>query len=106
MRLIENLPLDTHLIANLVTDPADLHLVWPLARHPFDHAQWKEALDPELGHFSFGVHDGTKLVGHAALRKNERPGVYAVSFLYLKPESRSRGMGRAMVALLEDHARN
>lgn len=105
VRLIENLPLDTHLIAGLVTDRADLHLVWPLARYPFDHDQWKEALDPELGHSSFGVHLGTELVGHAALRKNERPGVYAVSYLYLRPENRSRGRGREMVALLEDHAR-
>lgn len=105
MHLIENLPLDTRLIADLVTDPADLHLVWPLARHPFDHAQWEEALDPELGHFSFGVHVGTELVGHAALRKTERHGVYAVSYLYLKPETRSRGLGREMVALLEGHAR-
>lgn len=105
MRLNENIPLDTHLIADLVTDRADLHLVWPLARHPFDHDQWREALDPECGHFSFGVYVGAALIGHAALRKTERHGVYSVSFLYLTPESRSRGLGRRMVALLEEYAR-
>lgn len=105
MQLIENIPLNTHLIADLVTDRADLHLVWPLARYPFDHDQWREVLDPEAGHVSFGVHVDAVLAGHAALRKTERRGVYSVSYLYLAPEYRSRGLGRQMVALLEDYAR-
>jgi len=104
MKLVENLPLDTHLIAGLVTDPADLRLVWPIARYPFDHAQWREALDPGQGHVSFGVHVDGVLAGHAALRRTESRSLFKVSFLYLAPELRSRGLGRQMLGLLEDHA--
>lgn len=49
MELVENIPLDTHVVADLIIDPDDLHLVWPMAEYPFDHDQWREALDPEAG---------------------------------------------------------
>ena len=49
MRLVENIPLDTQVIASLISDREDLHLVWPKAKWPFDHDQWREVLDPDAG---------------------------------------------------------
>lgn len=105
MRLVENIPLDTQVIASLINDREDLHLVWPAARWPFDHDQWREVLDPDAGNKPFLVYEGEQLIGHAALRKNEEAGVYTVSYLYLLPQLRSKGLGETMIALLEQYAR-
>jgi RimJ/RimL family protein N-acetyltransferase len=104
MRLVENVPLDTGTVADLLRDRDDLHLVWPLANYPFDHDQWKKVLDPEEGNVPFLVYQGALLIGHAALRRTEEPEVYALSFLYLIPELRSRGLGKEMVNLLANYA--
>ncbi|MGD8433068.1 MAG: GNAT family N-acetyltransferase [Syntrophobacterales bacterium] len=105
MRLVENIPLDTQVIAGLMSDRQDLHLVWPLAKWPFDHDQWREVLDPDAGNKPFLVYEGKQLIGHAALRKTEESGVYTVSYLYLLPELRSKGLGETMIGLLEQYAR-
>ena len=105
MRLVENIPLDTSIIADLIADPDDLHLVWPSARWPFDHLQWQQVLDPARGHKPFLVYQGIDLIGHAALRRTEQPGVYSLNYLYLAPQMRSRGLGVKMVGLLEQYAR-
>ena len=39
MNLVANIPLDTNVIADMISDQDDLYLVWPQARYPFDHAQ-------------------------------------------------------------------
>lgn len=104
MRLVENIPLDTQVIASLINDREDLHLVWPAARWPFDHDQWREVLDPDTGNKPFLVYEGEQLIGHATLRKNEEAGVYTVSYLYLLPQLRSKGLGKTMIALLEQYA--
>jgi len=85
MRLVENIPLDTNILADLITDCDDLHLVWPKAKWPFDHQQWQKVLDPEEGNKSLLVYQGSELIGHAALRKTEEPGVYSLNYLYLLP---------------------
>lgn len=105
MRLVENIPLDTGVIGHLITDYADLHLVWPKARWPFDHLQWQKVLDPARGSKSFLVYEGSVLIGHAALCKTEQPEVYSLNYLYLTPQVRSRGLGEKMVGLLEQYAR-
>jgi len=105
MRLVENIPLDTNILADLITDCDDLHLVWPKAKWPFDHQQWQKVLDPEEGNKSLLVYQGSELIGHAALRKTEEPGVYSLNYLYLLPQMRSRGLGEKMVGLLEQYAR-
>ena len=104
MELVENLPLDTAKIAALLTDREDMSMVWPVARWPFDPQQWQEALDPEKGHVSFIVCEQGRAIGHAALRKWEPPGTYRVSFLYILPECRSKGVGQKMLAALESYA--
>lgn len=104
MRLVENIPLDTQVIASLIRERADLHLVWPKAKWPFDHDQWREVLDPDAGNKPFLVFEGEQLIGHAALRKTEESDVYAVSFLYLLPRLRSQGLGENIIGLLEQYA--
>ena len=71
IELIENHPLDTEWLAGMLTDPDELYLVWPKASWPFDHAQWREALDSALGHKSFRVRANGQIVGHAAMRRQE-----------------------------------
>jgi len=105
MKLVENIPLDTSIIADLITDYADLHLVWPKARWPFDHLQWQKVLNPARGNKSFLVYKGSVPIGHAALCKTEEQGVYSLNYLYLTPQMRSRGLGEKMVGLLEQYAR-
>ena len=105
MRLVENIPLDTNIIADLISDYDDLHLVWPNAKWPFDHAQWQKVLDPESGHKSFLVYEDNELIGHSAIRRTEEPGVYSINYLYLLPHMRSRGLGAKMMGLLEQYAR-
>jgi ribosomal protein S18 acetylase RimI-like enzyme len=104
MELVENSPVDTGKIASLISTRDDLFLVWPIAKWPFDRQQWEDALDPAKGNVSFIVREGGKSVGHAALRNKGEPDTYVVSFLYLLPAYRSRGMGRRMVAALEGYA--
>jgi len=105
MKLVENIPLNTHAIANLIANRDDLFLVWPLAKHPFDHDQWKDVLNPQLGNKPFLIHQGDRLIGHAALCVTDDPSVFSVSFLYLLPELRSQGLGKKLMALLETYAR-
>ena len=104
MRLVENIPLDTQVIASLISDREDLHLVWPVAKWPFDHDQWREVLDPDAGNKPFLVYEGKQLIGHAALRKTEESDVYTVSYLYLLPRLRSQGLGETLIGLLEQYA--
>jgi RimJ/RimL family protein N-acetyltransferase len=101
LSFVANLPVDTDKLAGLITDRADLFLVWPKAVWPFDHAQWRAALAPEQGHRSYYIYAGATLIGHAALRKADQPGIYRVSFLYLAPEYRNRGCGGEMLRFLE-----
>ena len=104
MRLVENIPLDTQVIASLISVREDLHLVWPVAKWPFDHDQWREVLDPAAGNKPFLVYEGKQLIGHAALRRTEESHVYTASYLYLVPQLRSQGLGETMIGLLEQYA--
>lgn len=105
MELIENIPLNTHVVANLIEDRHDLYLVWPLARFPFDHDQWREVLDPEKGNVPLLIQVADTTVGHAALRKTEEDRVYVASFLFLLPQFRDKGLGKQLIALLEQYAK-
>jgi RimJ/RimL family protein N-acetyltransferase len=105
LELIENSPLDVKALGALISDRDDLRLVWPEARWPFDGEQWREVLDPEEGHVSFFVHRDGGVIGHVALRRTGQDGTFSVSFLYVRPELRSRGLGQKVVGLLDDYAR-
>lgn len=101
IRLVDNAPLNTDIIAELIASQEDLHRVWPLARFPFDHAQWRNALDSAAGNRSFLVHEADQVVGHAAIKPMDNSGFYTVNYLYLSPSHRSRGLGRKLLARLE-----
>jgi hypothetical protein len=73
--------LDTRDIAKLMDDPEDLYLVWPKARWPFDHHQWRRALAPASGHHPFVIYGKGRLMGYAALRAKGIRHVYSVNFL-------------------------
>lgn len=104
IRLVENIPLDTKIIADLIKDPDDLYLVWPLARYPFDHAQWIEVLNPAKGNVPLLIYAADELIGHAALCRTEQPHVYTLSFLFLLPKFRDKGLGQVLVGLIEEYA--
>ena len=105
VKLVENIPLNTQAIAKLISDREDLYLVWPLAKYPFDHDQWKAILSPQLGNKPFLVYEKDGMIGHAALCMTEEPHVFSISFLYLAPHLRSQGLGKKLIALLEEYAR-
>ena len=104
MKFIENTPLNTKAIDDLITTKDDLHQVWPLAKYPFDHNQWKKVLDPAEGNKSFFFYADNRCIGHAALRTTDNPCVYAVSFLYLIPAERSKGLGQTMIGMIKQYA--
>ena len=106
MVIIENDPLNTAILEQMIKEPEDLLLVWPMAHHPFDHEQWKEVLDREKGAISFLVYEGESLVGHAALDSTEDPQTRVVRFLYIIPELRGQGAGQKLMVLLEEYARD
>ncbi len=105
MEIIENYPLNTKILEQMIKDQEDLRLVWPMARYPFDHEQWGQVLDREKGAISFLVYDGESLIGHAALDRAEEPHTRVVRFLYLIPELRGQGLGQKLMVLLEQYAR-
>jgi len=103
VELVENRPVDTAPLGEMVRDREDLFLLWPRARWPFDPEQWREVLDPAGGILSFWVREGGRTVGHAALDEGGDPATRMARFLYLIPEV--RGSGRRLLGLLEAAAR-
>jgi ribosomal-protein-alanine N-acetyltransferase len=106
IRLAPNQPLDLPRLASLLTDQAELALVWPDARHPFDHDQWRSTLTACPGNRSYFILSRDDVIGHAALLETDEHGVLSVSYLFIRPDHRSRGHGRELIALLEDEAKN
>jgi RimJ/RimL family protein N-acetyltransferase len=105
LSLAANHPLDLVTLGRLLSDRDELFLVWPDARFPFDAEQWRERLTSHAGNRSyFVVHDGD-IIGHAALLATDDPHVLAVSYLFIGPDHRGRGLGRALIRLLEDEAK-
>jgi GNAT superfamily N-acetyltransferase len=60
--------------------------------------------DPEKENVYFIIRESGKPAGHAAVMNKGVPDTYTVSFPYLLLEYRSQGLGRRMVAALEDYA--
>lgn len=106
MRLVKNVPLSTSIIEELISDKDDMYLVWPLARFPFDHDQWKEKLTKDERNISLLIYDNDLLIGHGALLKSKNEDEFAVSFLYIIPELRSKGYGEMMINKLEKYAKD
>jgi [ribosomal protein S18]-alanine N-acetyltransferase len=104
LSLTLNRPLDLATLASLLTDKAELSLVWPEARYPFDPEQWRNTLTASPRNQSYFVVSDGEVVGHAALLETEEPDVLAVSYLFIRTDHRNRGHGRQLMALLEHEA--
>ena len=104
LSLVPNNPLDLATLASLLTDRADLSLVWPDAQHPFDPDQWRGTLTSSPRNQSYFVLSDGEVVGHAALLETEEPGVLSVSYLFIRTDHRNRGHGRQLISLLEHEA--
>jgi [ribosomal protein S18]-alanine N-acetyltransferase len=103
--LVVNHPLDLDTLGRLLSDRDELFLVWPDARFPFEVQQWRERLLSHADNRSyFVVHDGG-IIGHAALLATDEPHVLAMSYLFIRPDLRGRGLGRELIRILEDEAR-
>ena len=104
LALVANDPLDLPTLGQLLSDKEELFLVWPDARFPFDPEQWRERLLARSGNRSYFVVDDGEIIGHAALQQTDEPFALAVSYLFIRPDRRGRGFGRALIALLEAEA--
>ena len=105
LSLVANHPLDLETLGRLLSDRDELFLVWPDARFPFDPEQWRERLNSQPGNRSYFVVHAGEIIGHAALLETDEPHVLAMSYLFIRPDRRGRGLGRELIRLLEDEAR-
>ena len=105
LRLAANHPFDLETLGRLLSDRDELFLVWPDARFPFDPEQWRGRLLSRPGNRSYFVVHAGEIIGHAALLETDEPHVLAMSYLFIRPDRRGRGLGRELIRLLEDEAR-
>jgi ribosomal protein S18 acetylase RimI-like enzyme len=99
-----NAPFDLAPLSVMLTDPAELALVNPNAKHPFDPLEWQEKWLAEPDDASFYIVENGRDVGFFALRVGVGPEVRHLTYLYLLPETRG-GAGARMAALVEEAAR-
>lgn len=105
MNLVENIPLDTSIIEKLITNKDDMLLVWPKAKFPFEHEQWRDVLTKDNKNVSLLLYENDILIGQGALIKTENEDEFSVSFLYIVPELRSKSYGERMILLFEKYAK-
>lgn len=100
-----NAPFDLAPLSVMLTDPDDLTLINPNAKHPFDPLEWQEKWLAEPDDASFYITDGAgRDVGFFALRVGVGPEVRHLTYVYLEPEARG-GAGARMAELVEQAAR-
>jgi RimJ/RimL family protein N-acetyltransferase len=104
LSLAPNKPLDLATLASLLTDRAELALVWPDAAYPFDFDQWRSKLTAGARNQSYFVMFDGEIIGHAALLETEELNVLSVSYLFIRADHRNRGHGRRLMTLLEHEA--
>jgi ribosomal protein S18 acetylase RimI-like enzyme len=103
--LRRNKPFDLTPLGRLLTDPEDLALVNPNAKHPFDALEWQEKWLHEMDDASFYLLDGAgNEVGFFALRVGVGPEVRHLTYVYVDEAARG-GAGAQMTALVEQAAR-
>jgi RimJ/RimL family protein N-acetyltransferase len=105
VKLVLNNPPDLGRLGALLFDKDDLLLVWPEARFPFDREQWRERLSLHPGNRSYFVALDGQTIGHVALLETDEARTFAVSYVFIKPEYRGRGVGIRLMALVEREAK-
>ncbi|SFE46771.1 GNAT family N-acetyltransferase [Roseivivax sediminis] len=101
----KNAPFELVTLGEMLTDPDDLKLVNPNAKHPFDAQEWAEKWLNEPDDASFYILDGDGTpVGFFALRVGIGPEVRHLTYAYVVPEARG-GAGAEMARLVEEAAR-
>jgi [ribosomal protein S18]-alanine N-acetyltransferase len=101
LELVLNNPPDVDRLGVLLSDKDDLLLVWPEAKFPFDREQWRERLSLLPGNRSYFVALDGETIGHVALLETEEARTLAVSFVFVKPQQRGRGLGVELMTLVE-----
>ncbi|QQA44889.1 GNAT family N-acetyltransferase [Pelagovum pacificum] len=92
-------------LARLLFDEADLALVNPNAKHPFDPLEWQERWLNEADDESFYLVDPDgREVGFFALRVGVGPEIRHLTYVFVAEEARG-GAGAQLAGLAEDAAR-
>lgn len=106
LSLRPNQPFDLAPLQRLLADEADLALVNPSAKHPFDPLEWQEKWLNEPDDASYYVVDGTgREVGFFALRVGIGPEVRHLVYVFVA-EARRGGAGKRLTELAEQAARD
>ncbi|ETX13973.1 DNA primase [Roseivivax halodurans JCM 10272] len=101
----KNAPFELVTLGEMLTDPADLELVNPNAKHPFDPQEWSEKWLNEPDDASFYILDADgREVGFFALRVGVGPEVRHLTYVFVAEEARG-GAGAEMARLVEEAAR-
>ncbi len=105
LTLRPNAPFDLAPLAGMLTDPDELALVNPSAKHPFDPLEWQEKWLHEADDASFYILDHAgREVGFFALRVGVGPEVRLLTYVFVAEEARG-GSGARVAALVEEAAR-
>ncbi|SNR40370.1 GNAT family N-acetyltransferase [Puniceibacterium sediminis] len=100
-----NIPFDLVPLSRLLTDAADLALVNPNAKFPFDPLEWQEKWLGEMDDASFYLTDDAGAdVGFFALRVGVGPEVRHLTYVFVAEEARG-GAGEVLANEVEAAAR-
>ncbi|WP_397542570.1 GNAT family N-acetyltransferase [Roseovarius salis] len=106
LTLRHNTARDLDPLARLLDDPADLALVNPHARHPFDPGEWQMKWLKEADDESFYLLDEAgREVGFFVLRVGIGPEVRHLTYVFVEEAMRG-GTGEELARLAEDAARD
>ncbi|MEM1316459.1 MAG: GNAT family N-acetyltransferase [Pseudomonadota bacterium] len=97
-----NAPLDLAPLASMLADDQDLRAANPFAARPFDAEEWRGFLAMPACE-SVLVERNRRCIAHFALKP--RPPDCHIAYVVMAAEARGRGLGRALVALIEAVAR-
>lgn len=105
LMLRRNAPFDLTPLAGLLEDRADLELVNPSAKYPFDPLEWQEKWLNEPDDESFYLVDQSgREVGFFALRVGIGPEVRHLVYVFVEEAARG-GAGKRLTELAEEAAR-
>ena len=101
-----NRDLDFTWLAQAVQSRAEMTLVWPGAAYPLDESVWRDHFLSFPDNRSLFIESEGETIGHAGMMAAREPARRHLSYLFLAPHWRGRGLGRAVLARLEDYARD